>query len=138
MCENCGGHGCWDCDPDDIEVIYEEQADHIKKNFINLTPHAITIDVNPRYCATLPPSGVVARVSAEYGASSGFSCLYSQRFGQITGLPEPEDGKFFVVSALVLAALAGTRPDVVAPATGHPAVTRDEKGQIKSVPGFVR
>jgi hypothetical protein len=54
-------------------------------------------------------------------------------------LPEPADNTLYIVSALVLtAAKAQGRTDVVAPATGHPECVRDEKGFIKSVPGFVR
>jgi hypothetical protein len=41
------------------------------------------------------------------------------------------------VSAVVLAAVGQSRPDVVAPATGHPQCVR-ENGLIQSVPGFVR
>ena len=55
---------------------------------------------------------------------------------EVQGLPAPEEGVYLIVSALV--AQAAKRADVVSPATGHPDVVRDQKGQIASVPGFVR
>lgn len=63
--------------------------------------------------------------------------VYTVSYGEISGLPEPEDGVAYIVSALLLAATkeAG-RKDCVAPASGHPDVLRNEKGHI--VPGFVR
>ena len=38
---------------------------------------------------------------------------------------------------MVLSALAGSREDVAAPATGHPDTIRQD-GKIISVPGFVK
>lgn len=43
-----------------------------------------------------------------------------------------------IVSGLVLQAAPADRDDLVSPATGHRECIRDEKGMIKSVPGFVR
>ena len=62
----------------------------------------------------------------------------SVEFGDIQGLPEPQEGTLLIVSALVLsAAKAAGRTDCVAPATGHPDCVRKD-GFIVSVPGFVR
>ena len=82
-----------------------------------------------------PPSGNVARVSSTHSQfdENGIASL---SFGEVQGLPAPEEGVFYIVSALV--AQAAKRADVVSPATGHPDVVRDQKGQIQSVPGFVR
>ena len=55
---------------------------------------------------------------------------------EVQNLPEPAENILYIVSALVLA--ASKRADLVAPATGHPEAVRNEKGQIVSVPGFVR
>ena len=59
-------------------------------------------------------------------------------YGPVEGLPEPQEGVFYIVSGLVLQHCAG-RADVVAPATGptHEAI-RDEKGRIKAVTRFLR
>lgn len=99
---------------------------------INLTPHAIVLNSGESF----PPSGQLARVSATFTPFENGVC--EQVYGEIENLPSPTEGTRYIVSGLVLAALRGSRPDVVAPATGHPEVVRNEKGQIVSVPGFVR
>lgn len=102
------------------------------KTFINLTPHALKINSGE----VLPASGTIARVKAFF---SDFDAdgICRQQFGEVEGLPAAEKDTIYIVSALVLAALKGSRGDVVAPATGHPAVVR-ENGLIVSVPGFVQ
>lgn len=103
--------------------------------FINLTPHAIVLNSGESF----PASGTIARVSANMDESalpSGHR-VFKQTFGEVTGIPAAEEGTTFIVSALVLAALAGSRADVVAPATGHKEAMRDEAGRIVAVPGFV-
>lgn len=101
--------------------------------FKNFTPHAITLNDGREFA-----SEGLARVSATF-SSFDENGVCNQEFGQVTGLPEPADGVLYIVSALVLtAAKTQGRTDCVAPATGHPECVRDEKGFIKSVPGFVR
>lgn len=129
---------------------------------INCTPHEIVITGGP----SIPASGQVARVNANLTPigevvtapctggidehehrvfcgcpeeGTGWTApIFHQEFGEITGLPAPAPGVKFVVSAVVLAAAkAWSRGDCLAPATGHPDVIRNEKGQIVSVPGFV-
>ena len=71
-----------------------------------------------------PTTDRVARVENTF---SNFCCGISKVF---YGLPEPEDGVYYIVSAMVLAANnSKPRP------TGHPECKR-ENGFI--VPGFVR
>lgn len=101
--------------------------------FVNVTPHAIVL--NNGVCFA---SEGVARVAASFSAFDADGCC-SQEFGEVTGLPAPQEGVLYIVSGLVLtAAKAAGRDDVVAPATGHPEVVRNEAGHIVSVPGFVR
>lgn len=76
----------------------------------------------------------VARVSNSFTAFDADG-ICTVVYGEISGLPEPQDGVLLIVSAMVLA--ASNRTDLVAPATGHPECIR-ENGYIKSVPGFVR
>lgn len=95
---------------------------------INLTPHAITVGNT-----TFPPSGTVARVQAGFSPIVNGVC--HQTFGDITDLPEPQPDTRFIVSGLVFAAT--DRPDVFAPATGHPDVVRNESGHIVSVPALI-
>ena len=100
--------------------------------FKNLTPHSITLNDG-----TVFESEGLARVGASFSDFENGIC--SQVFGEVTGLPAPEDGVMLIVSAMVLsAAQKQGRTDVVAPATGHPACRRNEAGHIVSVPGFVR
>lgn len=99
--------------------------------FINCTPHAIVLNDGTTY----PTSGIVARCQASFTEFVDGVCR--QRFGEVQNLPAPQPGVRYIVSAMVLAALSGRRPDVVAPATGHPDCVRVD-GQIKSVPGFVQ
>lgn len=102
---------------------------------VNLTPHDITITNGP----TFPPSGTVARVSVlqvDAGDINGIP-VKTQTYGDIVGLPEPQAGMVFIVSALTLAAAkAAGRDDVVAPDTAN--AVRNDAGHIVSVPGFVK
>jgi len=120
---------------------------------INLTPHAISIaDAAGSILLTVPASGTIARravttapagtVGVRVPAREGdedeildFPVLATQ-YGAVTGLPDPQPGVTYLVSALVLAGVQG-RPDVVAPDTGAGAV-RDAAGRILAVKGFVR
>lgn len=64
--------------------------------------------------------------------------VFKQVFGEVQGLPDQQADTVYIVSAMVLdAAKASGRTDCVAPATGHPDVKRNDKGQLLSVPGFV-
>jgi len=80
------------------------------------------------------PSGLIARVSSEFTPIVDDVC--SVTFGEVANLGEPKENTTYIVSAMVLSAT--DRPDVVAPATGHPDTVRNEKGHIVSVPAFVK
>ena len=103
------------------------------KTLVNCTPHALNLNNG----TALPTSGNVARVSVTI-IDFDDDGICQQVFGDVTGLPDPKPDTLYVVSAMVLAALGSSRPDVVAPATGHPDCVRNDKGHIVSVPGFVR
>lgn len=124
--------------------------------FINLTPHAITLEVNGER-ETIEPSGKIARVETQefdLGATANGVPIVERSFGEVEGLPKPERKAFgwitdieefnrtakpgelsnttiYIVSSLVFAACAHRR-DVAAPDTGETAI-RDEKGQIVAV-----
>ncbi len=98
--------------------------------YINCTPHAVVLNDG----TTFPPCGSVARVTDTYTPFVDGVCKCSH--GAVQGLPAPVEGNYIIVSAMVLA--ASDRKDLVAPATGHKDAIRNEKGQIVSVPGFVR
>lgn len=109
--------------------------------FVNCTPHAIKVVG----LGTLPASGIVPRCAtvrttlddivvqtepARFGVR-----LVRQTMGEVEGLPDATPDTILIVSGMVLAALNGARPDVVAPDTGADAVR--ENGQIVAVRGFV-
>lgn len=98
--------------------------------FINVTPHSITLNDGRVF-----ESVGVARVGNTFSDFDSDG-VCSVAYGDIEGLPAPQEGTLYIVSALVLsAAKAAGRTDCVAPATGHPACVRD-KGFIVSVPGL--
>ena len=129
--------------------------------FVNCTPHEITIHTAKEVCAAcdhiggycgncsgahwgmqpvlvLPPSGIMPRcatVRKETAPIAGVRII-TQTMGDVVGLPPAEDGVALIVSAMVLSALNGTRPDVFAPDTGADAVR--ENGQIVAVRGLVQ
>lgn len=103
-------------------------------NFVNCTPHAIVLNDG----RVFEPSGSIARVEQKITPFDE-NGIAVQSFGEVTGLPAPQEGTIYIVSAMVLPrAQAEGRDDVVAPATGHRDCVRDEAGRIVSVPGFLR
>lgn len=97
--------------------------------FRNFTPHTINLNDGRSFA-----SEGIARVSASFTEFNNDG-ICRQEFGEVEGLPAPEEGVKLIVSAMVLS--ASNRTDLVAPATGHPDTVRNEKGHIVSVPGFV-
>lgn len=102
----------------------------MKKNFINLCPHDLTLNDG----TVIPASGVVARVSASFSEFDKDG-ICKVVYGELENVPEPKENTIYIVSAMVLAAT--DRKDVVAPATGHPNTIRNDENRIVSVPGFV-
>lgn len=97
---------------------------------INLTPHAVVIYDNDgkTILATVQPSGEVARVSMtrqQVGHVTGTDIpIFISASGDVTGVPDPQAGKIYLVSALVRLALKGRR-DVLSPGE----LIRNEAGQ---------
>lgn len=126
---------------------------------VNLTPHDIKIYTKDKgaILEVVPKSGYVARVDVSYGRIGTLFVkdyiqepslyweedipieLVSADYGEVVGLPDPEPGVYYIVSALVLSALresGSTRRDVIAPDTG-PTAVRDEKGNVIGVTRFI-
>lgn len=97
-------------------------------NYKNFTPHKICLNDGRSF----EPVGL-ARVSSSFSQITGDEC--QQIVGEVQGLPAPQENFKIIVSAMVLA--ASDRNDLVAPATGHPKTTRNNKGHIISVPCFI-
>lgn len=112
--------------------------------FINATPHAINVVSENGDMVTFPPSGILPRVDTMVtklgtrGDAVHQFPVALRKQGDVMGLPKEEVGgeKVYIVSAMVMSALKGTRRDVVAPDTG-PTAVRDVNGQIMAVYGFV-
>lgn len=100
----------------------------------NLTPHTINLVRGGQVVQTIVPSGL-ARVSVTteiVGEIDGFE-VRRNVYGEITGLPEAEQGTIYIVSALVAQAVKG-RSDVVVP----DGSVRNQDGQIVGCTGFAR
>ena len=100
-------------------------------NLINLTPHQVDIVLEDETIIHIPASGTIARCK-EYPEQISAALydgaiipLYTTHYGDITGLPDPEEGTLYIVSLLVAQA-ARERLDLVSPAM----TIRDEKGAI--------
>ena len=106
---------------------------------INLTPHDIVVKG-----MTFPKTGNAIRLTTSYSVpdpKTGFVTKTVTNPVLVTPegeLPLPPERKntYYIVSGVVLSALKGQRNDLVAPATGHPDVVRNEAGHIVSVPHF--
>jgi len=106
----------------------------------NLTPHKIVVydSSGERVVLEVEPSDTVARVTPKQEElfRIGSVPVAKTEFGEVEGLPEPKKCTAYVVSTLVLNALKGKRPDVVAPDTSPQSVIRDEEGRIKGIKRF--
>ena len=110
--------------------------------FINLTPHNVSILKPDGATLDLAPSGQVARVATQArdaGQLDGIPVV-QQTYGDVQGLPNPQDGVAYLVSGLVLSAVkaAGGRSDVYAPDTSPDGAVRDDGGRIVAVRRLVR
>ena len=103
--------------------------------YVNLTPHAITVIDKNGKPNVFESSGTIARVNSSTSNSSiGNFDLSITNYNGVSNLPSPSPNKIYIVSAMVLSNVEG-REDVVAPNTGQGAI-RDEKGMISAVRGF--
>lgn len=96
--------------------------------FLNLTPHTLNVHSHnpsdPQF--KIEPSGEVARVQDKYtikGHVEGIP-IYNVTYGDVEGLPEPQDGVFYIVSGQTKAAVP-EREDVLSPGE----LIRDENGR---------
>lgn len=110
--------------------------------FVNLTPHVLNIvDDSGNTILSVAPSGTVARVATQQtvvGNVAGIDVVRTV-FGDVDGLPSPQDDVVYIVSTLVLQALKANgvdRDDVVAPDTSPASVVRNADGQIVGVKRF--
>lgn len=95
---------------------------------INLTPHAINfLREDNSVLATVEPSGTIARASQTREAVGEVNGIVVNQcsYGSVTGLPDPQDGTIYLVSALTAQACP-ERSDVFI----TDDAVRDENGRI--------
>lgn len=95
---------------------------------INLTPHAINfLREDNSVLATVEPSGAIARASQTRDRVSEVNGIPVNQcsYGTVTGLPDPQDGTIYLVSALTAQACP-ERSDVFI----TDDAVRDENGRI--------
>jgi hypothetical protein len=119
-------------------------SDQPVDRLVNLTPHAVALVLaegeGEPVTLVIPPSGQVARC-AEMASRVGTVChresatirggidvpVVKMIYGEITGLPEPQPGRYYIVSRLVAEAAAALgRRDCLVPAQ----TVRDGQGRI--------
>ena len=90
---------------------------------VNLTEHELRVGDS-----VIPPSGSVARCAQTSESAGEFDGIPLQRttFGSVEGLPDPQDGVLYFVSALVRVAVPH-RSDVASPG----APIRDANGVVR-------
>ena len=108
---------------------------------VNLTPHPVHMvndqigdRVSTYVVETYPTSGRVARVATKTSMVNivdGFR-VFTQELGEVTGLPDPVAGTYYLVSAMVRSALPH-RTDLISPGDA----VRDSEGNIVGVTGFI-
>jgi len=93
---------------------------------LNYTPHPINLFTEDGVQVVIESSGCArcAVTTETVGSVDGVKVNVSH-FGEVTGLPEPKTGTVYVVSAMVLAALHGSREDVL----GLSEYVRDGQGR---------
>ncbi len=102
--------------------------------FINLTPHSVSIHKASGKVTTFPKPDKPARcaqVTEKFAEINGFD-ICRVRFGEVQDLPAPAPGVTYIVSRVVAEAVKGKRDDIVIPG---PAI-RDEQGHTIGAYGF--
>lgn len=130
-CPLCGGEAPTEEPRDQSKPTYDHRQANGSRmtNLANYTPHLdLTYRPDGGDAVVLPQLGN-ARCTEEYLPAGGFPegdlPLTLMRYGEVTGLPDPQPGTVFVVSQLVVNALP-ERTDLAFPA----GLVRDGEGTI--------
>ena len=99
--------------------------------FVNLTKHEIKDLISGEYYP-VPENSAVVNVDEVIVSEEGGTQITKLIYKDIVGLPNPVDGVRYIVSAVILNALNGSRNDCVAPARP----LRDSKGAVLGCRGF--
>jgi hypothetical protein len=105
------------------------------KKFVNLNKHEIVLQVKEGEFVSFPPSGITcgAAVKQVEKYSIGGVPVMGNEYGEVQGVPEPEEDTIYIVNMIVLSRM--NRSDLVSPDTGPTAIR--EGGQVKAVIRFV-
>lgn len=108
-------------------------ARNIIKQFINLTPHTLSIIKADGSTIDIQPSGNIARVSSTSTIVATFKGINvsQQTFGDVINLPDSEEGIIYIVSRMVKDRVPD-RADVLVPG----APVRDAEGKIIGANGL--
>lgn len=114
-------------------------------NVINLNKHAVILSSSSEgdeaVNIVFPPSGMVASVSTKEVMAedaNGLPCVRVE-YGDIQGIPDPQEGVFYIVNMLILE--RSDRTDLIAPDTGPSAIRftdGPQKGNVRAVTRFKR
>lgn len=101
--------------------------------FVSLLPHTISVVCDDGTVRVIAPSGAVARCSVTDEIVDTIDSMYitRQTFGEVVGLPEPEEGVAFIVSRMVAAAVP-ERHDLYIPGP----LIRDAEGVVVGCSGL--
>ena len=101
--------------------------------FVNLTPHTINVFYEDGSQTAFPSEGCarVNQITEASGVQDGVT-IYQTKFGAVEGLPAPQPGVFYIVSALVNSR-ALNRPDLLSPGN----LVRDHEGRVIGCEGFI-
>lgn len=102
--------------------------------FMNLTPHAVSIEQEDGAICQIPASGELARCSQSTEKVTVIDGIAVTRvtLGEVQGLPAPQKGTVYIVSRIIAEAVKGKRDDVLIPG---PAI-RDDEGRIIGAKGL--
>lgn len=93
---------------------------------VNLTPHPLNLLVDGEMVEIQSAGLARCTTTVDNVSVLGGVRIVQTHYGEVTGLPAPEADTIYVVSAMVLAALGGSRDDVFGPAD----YIRDEAGRV--------
>ena len=99
---------------------------------LNFTPHALNVVGLDGSVTTFPSVGVarIATSTVSVNPINGFGVVETT-FADVTGLPDPQDGVYYVLSRLVFSACPG-RLDILCPGE----LIRDVDGNVIGCKGF--
>ncbi len=116
-----------------IKSVIREQVDSDNINFVNLTPHPVTIR-NKDEEFTIKPSGDIARLDNKMVEVNDYPFpAVKKEVGDVKNLPSPKENTYYIVSSMILDNV--DRDDIIAPNTQN--AIRDDNGKIEAVPNFI-